>query len=32
LLGGQPRPQGVGKFEVDARGARIIGIGELHGG
>ena len=32
MLGGQPRPQGVGKFEVDARGARIIGIGEPHTG
>jgi hypothetical protein len=28
LLGGQPRPQGVGKLVVDPRGAPIVGIGE----
>src|ERR1700676_1864578 len=31
-LGGQPRPQGVGKSVVDPRGAWIIRIGELDAG
>jgi len=30
LLGGQPRPQGVGKCVVDARGGGIVGVGEIY--
>ena len=32
MLGGQPRPQGVGKSVVDPRRARIVGISELDAG
>ena len=32
MLGGQPRPQGVGKSVVDARGGGVVGIGEFDAG
>jgi hypothetical protein len=32
LLGGKPRPHGVGKSVVDPRSARIVGVGEGHAG